>query len=112
MLSIAVLGAGRHRAHPCRQHRRASGRAAGRRRRHGAAAAARLARACGARTLTLDEALGADAVLIASPTPTHADYIERAAARRTPGVLREADRSVSGSGARLPGRGAAAGSLN
>jgi myo-inositol 2-dehydrogenase/D-chiro-inositol 1-dehydrogenase len=45
-----------------------------------AAAASRLAHACGARTLTLDEAFAADAVLIGSPTPTHADYIERAAA--------------------------------
>ena len=45
-----------------------------------AAAASRLAHACGARTLTVDEAFVADAVLIGSPTPTHADYIERAAA--------------------------------
>ena len=28
----------------------------------------------------VDEAFAADAVLIGSPTPTHADYIERAAA--------------------------------
>ena len=40
----------------------------------------RLAAACGARALSLDEAFAADAVLIGSPTPTHADYIERAAA--------------------------------
>ena len=45
-----------------------------------AAAATRLAEACGARALSLDEAFAADAVLIGSPTPTHADYIERAAA--------------------------------
>ena len=44
------------------------------------AAATRLAGECGARALTLDEAFAADAVLIGSPTPTHADYIERAAA--------------------------------
>src|SRR5208283_3275118 len=47
-------------------------------------AAARLAEALGTRTLTTEDALRADAVLIASPTPTHADYIERAAARRRP----------------------------
>ena len=45
-----------------------------------AAAAQRLAEACGAQALSLDEAFAADAVLIGSPTPTHADYIERAAA--------------------------------
>jgi len=44
------------------------------------AAAARLAEVCGARELSLDEAFAADAVLIGSPTPTHADYIERAVA--------------------------------
>jgi myo-inositol 2-dehydrogenase/D-chiro-inositol 1-dehydrogenase len=44
-----------------------------------AAAAARLAEACGARMLSLDGAFGADAVVIGSPTPTHAAYIERAA---------------------------------
>jgi myo-inositol 2-dehydrogenase/D-chiro-inositol 1-dehydrogenase len=45
-----------------------------------AAAAAKLAEACGARALSLDEVFAADAVVIGSPTPTHADYIERAAA--------------------------------
>jgi myo-inositol 2-dehydrogenase/D-chiro-inositol 1-dehydrogenase len=44
-----------------------------------ATAAGRLATTLGARTLSIDEAMRADAVLIASPTPTHADYIERAA---------------------------------
>ncbi len=43
-------------------------------------AAERLAARCGTRVLTLDEAFHADAVLIGSPTPTHADFIERAAA--------------------------------
>ena len=43
-------------------------------------AAERLAAACGAPALSLDAAFAADAVLIGSPTPTHADYIERAAA--------------------------------
>jgi myo-inositol 2-dehydrogenase / D-chiro-inositol 1-dehydrogenase len=46
------------------------------------AAAEKLAEACGARALSLDEAFAADAVVIGSPTPTHADYIERAAAAR------------------------------
>jgi myo-inositol 2-dehydrogenase/D-chiro-inositol 1-dehydrogenase len=45
-----------------------------------AAAAEALAQTCGAHAVTLDAAFAADAVLIASPTPTHADYIERAAA--------------------------------
>lgn len=79
MLSIAVIGAGRigsiH-ATNVAQHSAT--------RLHGVAdpdevAAARLAAACKSRTITLDEAFEADAVLIASPTPTHADYIERAA---------------------------------
>ena len=80
MLSIAVIGAGRigniHArniaAHP---GARLAGVAD-----VDAAAASRLAEACGARALSLDEAFAADAVLIGSPTPTHADYIERAAA--------------------------------
>jgi myo-inositol 2-dehydrogenase / D-chiro-inositol 1-dehydrogenase len=80
MLDIAVLGAGRiGRIH------------AGNIAAHPAArlvgvadtipeAAAQLAAALGTRTLTVAEAMHADAVLIASPTPTHADYIEQAAA--------------------------------
>ena len=44
------------------------------------AAADALAAACGAPTLALEDAFRADAVFICSPTPTHADYIERAAA--------------------------------
>jgi myo-inositol 2-dehydrogenase/D-chiro-inositol 1-dehydrogenase len=45
-------------------------------------AAQRLAVACGAPVLSVDAAFEADAVLIGSPTPTHADYIERAAAHK------------------------------
>ena len=79
MLNIAVIGAGRigsiHAgniaAHP---EARLAGIAD-----TDAEAAARLAARCGAKPITLDEAFGADAVFIASPTPTHADYIERAA---------------------------------
>jgi myo-inositol 2-dehydrogenase / D-chiro-inositol 1-dehydrogenase len=44
------------------------------------AAAGKLAGACGSRAISTDAAFAAGAVLIASPTPTHADYIERAAA--------------------------------
>ncbi len=44
-----------------------------------AEAATRLAAACGVPVLSLDEAFTASAVLICSPTPTHADFIERAA---------------------------------
>jgi myo-inositol 2-dehydrogenase/D-chiro-inositol 1-dehydrogenase len=43
-------------------------------------AANALATSLGSRVLNVAEALRADAVLIASPTPTHADYIEQAAA--------------------------------
>jgi myo-inositol 2-dehydrogenase/D-chiro-inositol 1-dehydrogenase len=42
-------------------------------------AAGELAASLNTRTLSFAEALRADAVLIASPTPTHADYIEQAA---------------------------------
>ena len=45
-----------------------------------AMAAARLAAACGSAVIGLDEAFAAAAVLIASPTPTHTGFIERAAA--------------------------------
>jgi myo-inositol 2-dehydrogenase/D-chiro-inositol 1-dehydrogenase len=43
-------------------------------------AAGRLAATCGTVPIALEEAFQADAVIIGSPTPTHADYIERAAA--------------------------------
>jgi myo-inositol 2-dehydrogenase / D-chiro-inositol 1-dehydrogenase len=43
-------------------------------------AAARIAAALGVPPIGVAEALRADAVLIASPTPTHADYLEQAAA--------------------------------
>ncbi len=84
MLDIAVLGAGRiGRIHASNIAAHPDARLAG------IAdtvpeAAARLADALGARTLSIEDALRADAVLIASPTPTHADYIERAAARQRP----------------------------
>jgi myo-inositol 2-dehydrogenase/D-chiro-inositol 1-dehydrogenase len=80
MLSIAVIGAGRigniH-ARNIAAHKgaRLAGVAD-----VDTAAATRLAEACGGRALTLNEAFAADAVLIGSPTTTHADYIERAAA--------------------------------
>ena len=80
MLSIAVIGAGRigsiHArnivAHPsARLHGIADA---------DPAAASRLAEACGSASIDVEQAFAADAVLIVSPTPTHADYIERAAA--------------------------------
>jgi myo-inositol 2-dehydrogenase/D-chiro-inositol 1-dehydrogenase len=43
-----------------------------------AAAAGRPATALGTRTLSVDEAMRADAILVASPTPTHADYVQPA----------------------------------
>src|SRR5271156_2951594 len=84
MLEIAVLGAGRiGRIHATNivAHPRA--------RLAGVAdtvpeAAAHLAAALGARALSVEDAFRADAVLIASPTPTHALYIERAAAQGRP----------------------------
>jgi myo-inositol 2-dehydrogenase/D-chiro-inositol 1-dehydrogenase len=48
------------------------------------AAAERLAQAAGSGVIGLDAAFQADAVLICSPTTTHAEYIERAAAARRP----------------------------
>jgi myo-inositol 2-dehydrogenase / D-chiro-inositol 1-dehydrogenase len=80
MLSIAVIGAGRIGNIHARNIA-----AHGGARLAGVAdvdtgAAERLATACGARALSLDAAFAADAVLIGSPTTTHADYIERAAA--------------------------------
>ena len=44
-----------------------------------AEAASRLAQACGSKVIALDDAFRTQAVLIGSPTPTHADFIERAA---------------------------------
>ena len=82
MLSIAVLGAGRIGRIHAAQHRRAPRRAAWPAIADAdAAAAEQLADSLWrARHRALDAAFAADAVLIASPTPTHADYIERAAA--------------------------------
>jgi myo-inositol 2-dehydrogenase/D-chiro-inositol 1-dehydrogenase len=84
MLEIAVLGAGRiGRIHAgniaAHQDARLAGIADSI-----PAAAASLAEALGTRALTIDDTLRADAVLIASPTPTHADYIERACAQQRP----------------------------
>lgn len=45
-----------------------------------AAAASRLADALGSKPIALADAFAADAVMICTPTPTHADLIERAAA--------------------------------
>src|SRR5271165_2748799 len=86
MLEIAVLGAGRiGRIHAGNIAAHPDARLAG------IAdtvpeVAARLAETLGARTLSIEDAMRADAVLIASPTPTHADYIERAAAVRQAGI--------------------------
>ena len=80
MLNIAVIGAGRiGRIHAGNIAAHPAARLAGmadltpQRRR-------RLAKSCGAAAQSLDDAFRADAVLIASPTPTHADYVEHAAA--------------------------------
>jgi myo-inositol 2-dehydrogenase/D-chiro-inositol 1-dehydrogenase len=45
-----------------------------------AEAAARLSAALGVRPINVADAMRADAIVIASPTPTHADYVEQAAA--------------------------------
>jgi myo-inositol 2-dehydrogenase/D-chiro-inositol 1-dehydrogenase len=84
MLSIAVIGAGRigqiHARNVVADPRaRLAGIAD-----LDADAAARLAQACGAQVLSLQVAFEADAVMICSPTSTHADFIERAATARRP----------------------------
>ena len=80
MLSIAVIGAGRiGQIHARNVVRHAGVHLAGIAD-VDAGAAARLAEECGTQAVSLDTAFTADAVLIGSPTPTHADYIERAAA--------------------------------
>ena len=79
-LSIAVIGAGRiGRIHARNIAEHAGARLAGVADVDTAAAKA-LAEACDAPSISVDEAFATDAVLIASPTPTHADYIERATA--------------------------------
>ena len=79
MLTIAVIGAGRiGRIHARNIAAHPGARLAGITDPVPEAAAA-LAAACAAPVLSLDQAFAADAVLIGSPTPTHADYIERAA---------------------------------
>jgi myo-inositol 2-dehydrogenase/D-chiro-inositol 1-dehydrogenase len=80
MLDIAVIGAGRiGRIHAGNVAAHPAARLVGVADPDAAAASA-LASACGARVVSLDEAFAAEAVLIASPTPTHAGFIERAAA--------------------------------
>ncbi len=79
MLSIAVIGAGRiGRIHARTIAAHGGARLFGIADPHEPSAAA-LAEATGSRPIPLDAAFEADAVLIGSPTTTHADYIERAA---------------------------------
>jgi len=80
MLSVAMIGAGRiGRIHARNIAAHPGARLAGVAD-VDAVAAAQLAEACGAKAIPIDEAFAADAVVIGSSTPTHADYIERAAA--------------------------------
>ena len=80
MLKIAVIGAGRiGRIHAHNIAAHAGATVAGIVD-PDTAAAERLAAECTAPVISLDQAFAAEAVLIGSPTPTHADYIERAAA--------------------------------
>jgi myo-inositol 2-dehydrogenase/D-chiro-inositol 1-dehydrogenase len=79
MLSIAVIGAGRiGRIHARNIAGHGGAKLFGIADAHEPSAVA-LAEATGSRTIGLDEAFRADAVLIGAPTPTHADFIERAA---------------------------------
>jgi len=79
MLSIAVIGAGRiGRIHARNIAAHDGVTLAGVSDPHTPSAES-LAESTGSRTLTLDQAFAADAVLIGSPTPTHAEFIERAA---------------------------------
>jgi myo-inositol 2-dehydrogenase / D-chiro-inositol 1-dehydrogenase len=80
MLDIAVLGAGRiGRIHAGNIAAHPGARLAGIAD-PDATAANQVATALGVRPISVAEAMRADAVLIASPTPTHADYVEQAAA--------------------------------
>jgi myo-inositol 2-dehydrogenase/D-chiro-inositol 1-dehydrogenase len=80
MLSVAMIGAGRiGRIHARNVAAHPGARLAGVAD-VDAVAAAHLAEACDAQAISIEEAFAADAVVIGSPTPTHADYIERAAA--------------------------------
>jgi myo-inositol 2-dehydrogenase/D-chiro-inositol 1-dehydrogenase len=80
MLDIAVLGAGRiGRIHAANIAAHPAARLAGIADLD-ADAAGRLAASLGTRVVSVDEAMRSDAVLIASPTPTHAEYVELAAA--------------------------------
>jgi myo-inositol 2-dehydrogenase/D-chiro-inositol 1-dehydrogenase len=84
MLEIAVLGAGRiGRIHAGNIAAHPGARLAGIADTDPAAASG-LADALGTRVLSLDDATRADALVICSPTPTHADYIEQAAAQGRP----------------------------
>src|SRR5579863_9141046 len=84
MLEIAVLGAGRiGRIHAGNIAAHPGARLAGIADTDPAAASG-LADALGTRVLRLDDATRADALVICSPTPTHADYIEQAAAQGRP----------------------------
>jgi len=79
MLDIAVIGAGRiGQIHARNVADHAGARLVGVAD-YDQAAAERLAGALGSKAVSLDAAFGADAVMICSPTNTHADYIERAA---------------------------------
>jgi myo-inositol 2-dehydrogenase/D-chiro-inositol 1-dehydrogenase len=84
MLAIAVIGAGRiGRIHAANIAAHPGARLAGVADAD-QAAAERLAASCGSTAIPVADAFAADAVLIASPTPTHAEYIERAAAAGRP----------------------------
>ncbi len=84
MLAIAVLGAGRiGRIHAANVAAHSRARLAGVFDVDHAVAES-LAGRLGSRRLDLDAAFGADAMMICSPTSTHADYVERAAAMGRP----------------------------
>ena len=73
-----------------------------------ASAASALGEATGAKVGSVDEIMAArdiEAVLICSPTDTHADLIERVGQGRQGDLLREADRPLGRARARLPGSG-------
>ncbi len=84
MLDIAIIGAGRiGRIHAGNIATHPGARLAGIADADPGAASS-LAATLDVKTLTIAEALKAGAVLIAAPTPTHADYIEQAAAQKRP----------------------------
>ena len=103
---FGLLGAGRiGKVHATRDHRQSRRAAGGGRGRHARPPPRRSPASTAARCARIDAIAAAadiDAVVICTPTDTHADLIERFARGRQGDLLREADRPRRGPGAGLP----------